>query len=357
VVYGQRWPSDIYVGVRGPAGSWIKGEYRFSGKAHTNLNRQIDQMASLVQGMADNLERSGALSALTLHKAVSARNTKPIGLLELAELYAAHMYEGKSESTRKVYQCWLGCLRVYIGKKEVSTLSITDAWLRDYDTYLATRSGFPNTAAYTRRRKIEKVLACLKWGYQTGRTPQPPPTYYRPKKDLRKPPIYLTSEELSKLASAADHDTERVRDCFLFSAYTGLAYTDQASFVYSRDTYLDSSGRRWLKKPRNKNGIEAELPLLPEAEAILQKYQGQVPTPSNQEFNRMLKLLAARVGIKKHLTTHVARKTCATRFLNLGISEQVIARFMGWESTAMLKVYARVYNEGMERELFKLGLG
>jgi integrase len=135
-----------------------------------------------------------------------------------------------------------------------------------------------------------------------------------------------------------------------------LAYTDQKSFNPKLDIFTDANGVVWIKRNRNKSGVEAQIPLLPEAAAILAKYGGVVPTPSNQEFNRTLKLIAARCQINKHLTTHVARKTCATRLLNLNVGEHVICKFMGWESTAMLKVYARIHIGGMERELSKLGL-
>lgn len=352
---GLRWPSDIAIGVNGPPHKWIPGKYQFDGKTYKAENSQITAFAAMVQEIAENLEREGSLTHVRLHAAVRDRNVKQLTLVQLAERFAVDFALRKSESTRITYRCWLQTVKEFVGSKPVFPEDVTNGWLKRFDRWNETHPVHPCASAYTRRRKIEKVIACLAWGRENGHVTRPSEVAsYRPQREPSKPPIFLTRRELERFQGLAD--CERVRDCFIFSAYTGLAYTDLRSFDRQTHTYQDELGRTWIRKPRTKTKVEAEIPLLPEAEAVLRKYGHTMPVPSNQEYNRTLKLLAAKAGIDKPVTTHVARKTCAARLLNLGINENVIAKFMGWNSTAMLKIYAAVTMDGMERELPKLGL-
>ena len=71
----------------------------------------------------------------------------------------------------------------------------------------------------------------------------------------------------------------------------------------------------WIKKPRQKTKVIADIPLLEVPLQILEKYRGQqaggrlLPVCSNQKVNQYLKELATVCGINKELTYHVARYT------------------------------------------------
>ena len=77
------------------------------------------------------------------------------------------------------------------------------------------------------------------------------------------------------------------------------------------------------------------IPLSPLAEYILDKYNYQLPVPSNVKMNAYLKEIQDLSGITKKLTTHVARHTAATLFLNNGTSLDSVAAILGHASTKM----------------------
>src|SRR5690606_2809815 len=110
---------------------------------------------------------------------------------------------------------------------------------------------------------------------------------------------------------------EQVKDIFLFCCYTGLAYADVEK-LSDDDIVLGMDGKPWIKTRRRKTNTKSSIPLLPTAQAILEKYadhpqvlsrQKLLPVLSNQKSNAYLKEIADMCGIHKNLTTHLARHT------------------------------------------------
>lgn len=110
---------------------------------------------------------------------------------------------------------------------------------------------------------------------------------------------------------------EQVRDVFIFSCFSGLAYVDVANL--KEDNIRKSfDGNLWIITKRQKTNIDVNVPLLDIPKMILEKYKGKLPSGkvlpiiSNQKLNAYLKEIADVCGIKKNLTFHLARHTFAT---------------------------------------------
>jgi site-specific recombinase XerD len=115
----------------------------------------------------------------------------------------------------------------------------------------------------------------------------------------------------------------------------------------------------WIYKERDKSREMAMIPFSAKpfalARQILAQYNGKLPIVTNQTYNRLLKEIAAVVGIKKHVTSHVARKTAAMQWLNAGVPEETVARMLGHNSTKQLKVYAQVQEKKIAKDIEFLG--
>lgn len=92
------------------------------------------------------------------------------------------------------------------------------------------------------------------------------------------------------------------------------------------------------------------IPLLDAARGILARYRNNpycqahdvlLPVCSNQKMNVYLKELADICGIKKSLSTHVARHTFATLTLASGATIENVAKMLGHSDTKMTRHYAR----------------
>lgn len=172
---------------------------------------------------------------------------------------------------------------------------------------------------------------------------------------------FLTVTELRQLKDAKmpEERLERVRDLFIFQAYTCLAYTDLAHFDQSR--IEEEDGKKVYHGQRDKTNVRFTIPLLGPALEVLERYNGlplsfstQKKTSgkiiSNAKYNSYLKEMAEAAGLGKHLTTHWARHTGATMLLNAGVRPEVIAVIGGWKDT---KVLMRVYAKMREKTVIK----
>ena len=100
-----------------------------------------------------------------------------------------------------------------------------------------------------------------------------------------------------------------------------------------------------LKKKRGKTGVTYILPLNDTAISLLRKYDFELPIITNQKYNAYLKEIANICGIKKTLTTLLARHTAATLMLNAGIAIEVVSKTLGHSNTKMTQHYAKLLDK------------
>ena len=141
---------------------------------------------------------------------------------------------------------------------------------------------------------------------------------------------------------------EKVRDCFLFQCYTGLAYCDMVTL--SMEDIVDGV----IYKKRKKTDVQSIIPLLPKAKTILEKYDYHLPIMSNQKYNVYLKALATACNIKQRLYSHLARHTFACILLNNGIDLKTISMAMGHtDSRITEQIYAEMRKETVVKNVLK----
>lgn len=162
----------------------------------------------------------------------------------------------------------------------------------------------------------------------------------------------LEKLETSKMPSGA---VARARDLFVFQAYTGLSYADLAEFDFSKVKEID--GKTVYGGKRKKTGESFFFMLLPKALEILKKYNGKLPVISIEGYNKQLKKVAEDSGIDKPISSHWARRTAATVFINHGMRVEVIAKILGHADIATtLKFYARLSEKAVICEMEGVGL-
>ena len=154
---------------------------------------------------------------------------------------------------------------------------------------------------------------------------------------------YLTEDEMQKFArmilpngSALDI----AHDLFIFQMYTGLPYSDMQAF--DMDDYK-WDGQRWNRiGERIKTGVPYVSSLLPPALHVLEKYGMEIPKMDNSDYNRHLKVLQAKAGIKTRLHSHLARHTFATYMLRNGVKIENVSKMLGHTNITQTQRYAKV---------------
>jgi len=173
---------------------------------------------------------------------------------------------------------------------------------------------------------------------------------------------FLTEEEITLLEKATlpTKALLSIREQFVFQIYTGLAHSDLASLEW-RHILFNHEGNDWIMKPREKTTILTTVPLLSKAKEILEGRKQSTnegfifEVSTNQAYNRQLKLLAEEIGLKKRLTSHLARHTFATTItLSRGIPIETVSKMLGHTKISTTQVYSKVTVGKIARDMDKL---
>jgi site-specific recombinase XerD len=180
---------------------------------------------------------------------------------------------------------------------------------------------------------------------------------------------YLSLEEIQRLIkfNSPFDRLNRVRDFFIFSCYTGLAYIDVKELKRSEIEGNDTTGY-WIRTRRKKTGGRANIPLLKIPMSIINNYccldlldadDPILPILSNQKVNAYLKELADLCKIQKQLSYHVARHTFATTITMMhGVPIETVSKMLGHKNIHTTQHYARIVDkkvgDDMELLAYKL---
>jgi site-specific recombinase XerD len=173
---------------------------------------------------------------------------------------------------------------------------------------------------------------------------------------------FLSKEEIQMMIEKEFHvqRLDQVKDIFIFCCYTGLAYADVAKLSID-DVVIGIDGERWIKTKRTKTDTRSNVPILPTAEAILEKYaehsniiksKKMLPVLSNQKMNAYLKEIADLCGITKNLTFHLARHTFATTVtLSNGVPIESVSKMLGHKSLKTTQHYAKILDRKVSDDM------
>lgn len=176
---------------------------------------------------------------------------------------------------------------------------------------------------------------------------------------------YLTLEELHAIEEKefTIDRLAKVKDMFIFSCYTGYAYSDVQKFS-PNDIVTGMDGLKWIYTARSKNDSKSNVPLLPQALAVIEKYKSHpdvinnnrlLPVISNMKTNAYLKEIADTCGIRKNLTFHMARHTFATTVtLTNGVPIETVSAMLGHASLKTTQIYAKVIENKVSSDMLKL---
>jgi len=177
--------------------------------------------------------------------------------------------------------------------------------------------------------------------------------------------VYLTEEEIQAIINK-DFKIERVamvRDIFVFSCFTGLAYIDVKQLT-KNNISLGIDGDKWIFKNRQKTDTTSKIPLLPMAQEIINKYENHpvcinedrlLPILSNQKMNAYLKEIADMCEINKDLTFHIARHTFATTItLSNGVPLETVSKMLGYTSLKTTQHYAKIFDNKISEDMMIL---
>ncbi len=352
--------------------NWDKSSNRARGNSegartlNTYLNGLISKADKCFLRLDGNDER---ISARKIANELSGKGTAHITLLEAYQQNIQKMQklEGLdyARSTIRRHKSALESLKDYL-RNDLKTddIRLTDLSLKFADGYVtfmkATKGMKHNTVVrnYKCLRRVITIAMMNAWIVSDpfrGFSCNFRETYRG----------YLTQEEIDAIynKSFENHKLARVRDCFIFQIYTGLAHADLVELTID-NIQSGIDGRKWLVINRKKTGTRSGIPLLERAMLVLEKYRndpsclakGQLlPVISNQKMNDYLKEIAQECEIKKRLTTHLARHTFATTItLSSGVPIETISKMLGHVDLKTTQIYSKVDDRKVAHDMAHL---
>lgn len=247
------------------------------------------------------------------------------------------------------------------GVSDIDLHSIDHEFITSYDFYLRSQRNCNNNSTVKYLKNFKKIiLICIANGWLD----KDPFIKYKPKvKEVNRD--FLTGEELEQIASKKfiSERVRTVRNIFLFSCYTGLAYADVKKLKRS-EIVKGIDGQKWIYTSRQKTDTNSRIPLLPQALELMNAYADHpqcvndgllLSVLSNQKMNSYLKEIADACGITKELTYHIARHTFATTVtLGNGVPIESVSKMLGHKNIRTTQHYAKILDMKVSRDMANL---
>ncbi|WP_456461971.1 site-specific integrase [Lutibacter sp.] len=176
---------------------------------------------------------------------------------------------------------------------------------------------------------------------------------------------FLSEEEIQNMIEKEFQipRLDQVRDIFIFSCFTGLAYADVKK-LSRENIVLGIDGSQWVKTKRTKTNTISNIPILSTVANIIEKYANHkevlnskklLPVLSNQKMNAYLKEIADLCEITKNLTFHLARHTFAsTVTLTNGVPIESVSKMLGHKSLKTTQHYAKILDRKVSDDMHLL---
>ena len=316
-----------------------------------DLNTMLFEFILHLQAIELSLWKRGIPVTLSLLKD-AIKKDKPVNVTfpVFAKIYVQE--SDRKRSTKENLMTTITVLQEF--RPGLDFKDITYTFLKEFEVHLKEKGNSVNTIAKHLRQLRTLVNEAINQGYIPSDAY--PFRKYKIKQEKGRKE-FLTPDELKRLENLdVDKKLRHVLDAFLFCCYTGLRYSDFCQLT--PENIIRVNGKRWLYFKSVKTDVEIRLPLHllfeGKALAVLERYDivtDFAKIGPNSEANKYLVQLAALARIRKHITYHTARHTCATLLVHQGVPITTVQKLLGHTSVRTTEVYSEVLSNTIIRDL------
>lgn len=238
-------------------------------------------------------------------------------------------------------------MRLTAFRPDVTFADINHRFLMDYETHLREHGYSVNTIAKQMRILRRYLNLALDMDIITS---SPFRKYRIHTQSAHKET--LTEKELKKIEEnlqSLPAREQEVAKAFLFATYTGLRFSDLQQVTPSHFKRINR--RQWLILQMRKTHSEVRIPVSTIFHGRAVTFSPPFRLHSNAQSNRLLAHALNRSGIRKHVTWHCARHTCATLLLARGVPLPVIQSILGHASITTTQGYSSITDSTIEHHI------
>ena len=325
------------------------------------VNRAIVDLDKQIRGHYKRIKNSlGFVTAELIKNAMLGIGEKKLTLLalftehneEFKKRIGVDREEGSYESYTRSYRHLHEFIRDKKKTEDVTLTSLDQDFYDDFELYLRSNCGMQQKTVHEHLYRLKKMT---KRAVSQGTLRRDPYDELHPALPKRKS-RHLKYEDLTKLmATQLDKpNLQRVRDWFIFSTFTGLAYADLKR-LSEKDIIQKEDGSQWIRIRRKKTDVASYIRLLDIPLRIIEKYKPE--RRSDKIFNvycrgyliKLTKEVGKQYGF--YMTFHKARHNFGTHItLSLGIPIETVSRMMGHTSITTTQIYAEVKSRKVDED-------
>ncbi|NCB83675.1 MAG: site-specific integrase [Bacteroidia bacterium] len=345
---------------------WDNDKNRLKGRTTEvlQINQQLDNIQAGLQTIFRRLELSENLCLELIKSEYLGKKEQTETIITLFEKHNSDMKSqvgvGISPATLQKYEnCkrhLTNFLKSKYGRTDLKLSEITPIVVHDFQVYLLSVAKCMQSTT-TKNLKLLKTIVLF--GRKLGLITHDPFRELR----IHSTPVnrgFLTDNEITSIIQKelTIPRLDLVRDIFIFSCFTGLAYIDVLNL--KEENIVEIEGQKWIMTKRQKTGISTNIILLDIPQKIIEKYaetrkdEKLLPVLSNQKMNAYLKEIGDLCGIKRLLTTHLARHTFATMSLSKGVPIETVSKMLGHNKIQTTQIYAKITNKKLEADMLAL---
>lgn len=329
------------------------------------VNRAIDELTREITNHYNHIKKSlGFVTAELVKNAVKGIGQKPVTLLTLFrehnEEFKKRIGVDRIKETYDSYQRSYKHLAAFIqekkGVEDITLRSLDKVFYDDFEIFLQTDCKMKPKTVHEHLYRLKKMTMRA---VSQGTLRRDPYCRLHPELPKRKS-RHLKLEDLKTLMSTQidKPNLQRVRDWFIFSTFTGLAYADLKRLSVNDITQAED-GSWWIHIKRQKTDTPSVIKLLDVPLRIIEKYKHE--RQGDKVFNlytreyliRLTRELGEEYGFS--LTFHKARHNFGTHMtLSLGVPLETVSKMMGHTNITTTQIYAQVTDKKVDEDMKRL---
>ena len=344
---------------------WDAKANRMTGKSKSaqSINREIEKYKQKIDTHYNEiLYNGGYITAELVKNALECTGQKQTGLLKLFEEhneeFRLRVGIDKAETTYKKYRHSCNYLSDFIrhkfSKEDIPLNNLSLSFIGNYDFYLRIDRNMANNTVCNLMMHLKKIInRAMKQGTLKK---NPFLGYAQVQSEMLCRHLQLDELERIMKTYIVSKSLCYLRDIFVFSCFTGLAYADVCK-LSEKNMKTANDGRVWICIERQKSKTECNIPLMKLPLQLIEKYRSKrkdgklfktIPAGSLTNYFKQL----SRLCQVQPITFHMARHTFATQIcLSQGVSIASISKILGHTSIKTTQIYAKITNQKINEDM------
>lgn len=345
------------------------GRAKGKSKAAQNANAELEKLCVVIHSAYKELKlKSDNVLAVDVKNSFQGIASEQDTLVKHYEHLNDKFYQkvgvSRSIDTYKRYCVALNHLKNFLQKKynvrDMAFQSLNPTFVKAFDLYL--RSDL-QMASNTIVSIVARLHLVIKSAMDNGLIRQDPFMDYK----------YVTEPLVAKCLSEKEFNLilttplpkdnmNLVRDIFIFSCMTGLAFSDLRNLTPDNMKQAED-GVWWIHTARKKTRTPCHIPLMELPLQLIEKYRGisdkgrLFPMLSCSKTNINLKKIARICGIERCLTFHQARHNFGSLItLSQGVPLESVCKMMGHRNISTTQLYAKLTHQKINEDIKRISM-